>query len=108
MTEENLFDKTYSELVQKRDIEKVRWLDQIEKKIPPTFRKRIQAGDKTVLYELMVPAWVKWSLLYSWATEKVEQKEKNNCALCQQTQENGIHFHSRFICETCFKTLRSM
>lgn len=108
MTEENFFDKTYAELVQKRDIDKVRWLDQIERKIPPTFRKRIRANDKTVLHELMVPSWVKWELLHSWATEKVEQKEKNNCALCQQTQENGIHFHARFVCETCFKTLRSM
>jgi hypothetical protein len=108
MSDETFFDQTYNELVQKKDIDKVRWLDQIEKRIPPTFRKRIQANDKTVLHELLVPSWVKWDLLYSWATEKAVPKEKNNCVLCQQTRENGIHFHGRFVCETCFKTIRSM
>ena len=107
-TQQTLFDQAYSEFIQKKDVQKVRWLDQLPKRVPPVFLKRIQANDKTVLHELMMPAWLKWEVLYSWATQKTGQKDQNICALCQQIQQNGIHFHSKFVCETCFKTLRSM
>ncbi len=109
MTEEEThFDARVLELVRKGDEEKVSLLKNLNKKILPSQLVRIQKNDKTVLSELFLPKWVKWSLLQSWASKYKLAGKGNECVLCSEKNELGIDFNNNFICENCFVRLKNL
>jgi hypothetical protein len=103
-----LFEKRYNEIVRRGDIEKLKWLDSIGKKIPSSYRKRIRLNDKSVLKEILVPKWVDWELLFDWANSSASEADGKVCALCSDIREAGIKFNDRFVCEKCFKEIKSL
>ncbi len=46
---------------------KAKWLETMHEKIPPSFKERIKKDDKKILNELILPSWVTWDILRSWA-----------------------------------------
>ncbi len=103
----NLYRKKLTELLRKKDLEKARWLENINKYVLPSHVKRILRKDKSVLQELVLPKWVTWELLYDWAcTQKKE--EGKLCVLCDEWHEVGIEFNGKFICEYCFLRIKNL
>ncbi|MCD6479028.1 MAG: hypothetical protein J7L44_04045 [Candidatus Diapherotrites archaeon] len=102
-----LFEKKLLEFARRGNIERVRWLENINKHILPSHVKRILRKDKTVLQELVLPKWVTWDLLYDWAL--TQKKEKGRlCVLCDEYSEVGIEYNNKFICEYCFLKLKNL
>lgn len=102
------FEARMIELTRRGDIEKVRWMKNIDKIILPTQIKRIQQNDKTVLRELVLPKWVSWDFLYEWANSKKPKEEGRLCILCNSSNEVGIDFLDKYICENCFLKLKNL
>ncbi|MCD6247486.1 MAG: hypothetical protein J7J87_03605 [Candidatus Diapherotrites archaeon] len=101
-----LFERRLLEFTRRGDIEKVRWLKNIGKHILPSYVKRIQKKDKSIMQELILPKWVSWELLYDWAcTQKT--KEGKLCVLCDEHHKVGIEFNGKFICEYCFLKIKN-
>ena len=88
-------------------MEKVRWLEKMDTLIPKSQVERIQQNDKTVLKELVLPSWVKWDFLYTWAASK-KTADGRRCILCNEYRENGIDFKEKYICEDCFLKLKNL
>lgn len=101
------FEQKLIELTRRGDIEKVKWMKNIDRIILPNQVKRIQQNDKTVLQELVLPKWVRWDLLYEWANNKRVRKGRM-CILCNEYSENGIDFEQKYICENCFFGLKNL
>lgn len=101
------FETKKTEFLRKGEIEKAKWLENIDKTILPSYAKRIQQNDKTVLKELVVPRWVGWDILYDWALSK-KSDSGHMCILCNLNSENGIHYVEKFICESCFLKIKTM
>src|SRR3989344_8665708 len=100
------FEEQYTELRRKGAKEKYLWMENLDLKILPSQKKRIQANDKTVLRELIIPKWVSWELLYSWATKEMGVENGKECIICNQSQEFGIKMENKFICQNCFIKLK--
>ena len=101
------FEDKLLELTRRGDIEKVKWMKNINRIILPTQIKRIQQNDKTVLRELVLPKWVSWDLLYEWANSK-KVVEGRRCILCNEYSENGLDFLEKYICENCFLKIKNL
>ncbi len=101
------FEDKLLDLMRKGDMEKVKWMKSLNKTIMPSQVERIQQNDKSVLREMVVPKWVSWDLLYEWADSKKIEKGRR-CILCSQTNEVGIEFNQKFICENCFLKLKNL
>ena len=82
-------------------------IENIEKFVLPSQVKKIQQNDKTVLKELVLPAWVNWELLYDWASTKKTGSGKT-CILCNLDAGNGVFFLEKYICESCFLKLKNI
>ncbi len=100
------FEEKMIEFTRKGDMEKVKWMKNVDRIILPNQLKRIQQNDKTVLRELVLPKWVRWDLLYEWANNK---KIRNGrlCILCNEHSENGMDFNEKYICENCFLKIKN-
>lgn len=103
----NKFESKKTEFLRKGAIQKVKWLEKIDKIILPSQVKKIQQNDKTVLKELVLPSWVNWDIIYDWALAKKENSGKT-CILCNLTAENGIFFLEKYVCESCFLKLKNL
>ncbi len=91
------------ELKRKGDLEKVKWLEGMNKRITKSQKQRIIENDNEVMQELFAPKWVSWDLIYSWATEGLEKK---NCVLCGKKDSLGMDFKGKFMCSGCFIELK--
>lgn len=101
------FETRKTEFLRKGDLEKTKFLENIEKFVLPSQVKKIQQNDKTVLKELVLPAWVNWELLYDWASTKKTGSGKT-CILCNLDAGNGVFFLEKYICESCFLKLKNI
>lgn len=102
------FEEQYLEYRRRGAKEKYSWMENIDLKILPSQKKRIQANDKTVLKELIIPQWVNWELLFSWATKETFNQTGKECIICNNTNELGIKIENKFICQNCFVKLKQM
>ncbi len=103
------FQEKKDELLRKGAIDKVKWLENIDKNIMPSNIKRIQQNDKTVLREIVVPSWVSWDLLHDWAlSKKGKAMAGKTCILCNNDAENGMYYLEKYICENCFLKIKGM
>ncbi len=102
-----LFDEKVLELMRRGAKEKADYLKNLDNIILPSFVKRIQQNDKTVLKEIVVPGWVSWDLLFDWANSK-KAKKGRRCILCNELEENGIDYNNKFVCERCFLKIKNM
>lgn len=85
--------------------EKARWLKTIDQRIPPSFKKRIVENDKTVLRELIMPKWVTWEFLRSWALDDAPEVR---CSACNLVTEDFVNFKNIVLCKDCLENLRKM
>lgn len=102
-----LYKQKIMEFTRKGNIDRVKWLENIDKYVLTTYAERIACNDKSVMQELMLPNWVTWELLYDWALMKT-QKKGTQCVLCGNHSEVGIDFNKKFICEYCFLKIKNM
>jgi len=105
----SLFEEKYLELKRRGDQEKANWIENIEKHVRPSYIDRILIEDKKVMQELVLPKWVSWELLHSWASEVKKKGEKiiDLCVLCGKRDNLGVYFNEKFICEQCFIGLKN-
>lgn len=80
------------------ELNKARWLQNIDKKIPPMFKQKIINNDKSVLKELILPNWLTWDMLRVWALRELETAK---CIFCQEDKSEGIIFKGQFVCNEC-------
>jgi len=103
------FEKKMVEYTRRGNIDKMRWMKNIQRVIMPQYVKRIQQNDKTVMTELVMPSWVTWELIYDWAmSQKHANRDGRMCILCGNTAELGIDFNEKYICEHCFIKLKHL
>lgn len=88
-------------------MERMKWLENIEKHVLSAQVKRILRKDKSVMQEMVLPKWVSWELLYDWALTKKKDSEKQ-CVLCNEFKELGIDFNEKFVCDYCFLQLKNL
>jgi len=86
-------------------LERARWLQTIDQKIPPLFKRRIIENDKSVLRELIMPSWVTWDFLRDWA---LEDADEIRCSACGLVTENFTNYKNITICNECLENLRKM
>lgn len=96
------------DLTRKGDLEKVKFLKSLHRKIMPSQFEKIQKNDKAVLKELFMPKWVSWELLRAWADNFETPGKGRVCILCSSKNETGIDFNEKFICEECFVRLKQL
>ncbi len=82
------------------EIDRAKWLENIDKKIPGLFKQKIIDNDKSVLRELILPSWLTWDTLRLWA---MRDMETSACIFCQQQKDEGTMFKGHFICTECAK-----
>jgi hypothetical protein len=85
--------------------DRARWLETIDQKVPPSFKERIKDNDKKILRELILPEWVTWDLLRSWA---LEGSEGEICGFCDKSVDKFVLFKDVVICENCLKELKNL
>jgi len=96
------------EFTRKGDVEKVKFIRSLHKRIMPSQLDRIQKNDKGVYHELFMPKWFTWEMLRAWAENFEAPGRGKKCILCDTKSENGIDFNERFICENCFVRLKQL
>ncbi len=102
------FEEKMLEFLRKGDEEKVKWMRSLNKTVLPSQLRRIQQNDKTVLFEMVLPKWADWSLLYDWGQSRNSPTKGKICILCNLAAENGINYLEKHICESCFLKLKNM
>ena len=113
MEEEKIKAKTFFEekkleFLRKGDIEKVKFLESLNKKLIPSQIKRIQQNDKTVLNELVLPKWLSWDLLFDWANNVKLSNGLKRCIFCDKVDAVFIDFKEKFVCHDCFMKLKEL
>ena len=94
--------------MQKRQLDRVKFMEHLGKNILPQQIKRVQQNDKSVLKELVLPKWLGWDLLYEWAMRFQVIENPRECVLCNETAELGIDYNQKFVCERCFFRIKGM
>jgi len=103
----SLFADTKLKYLQKGMVDRVKYLDNLHNVILPSFIKKIQQNDKTVLKEVVLPEWLNWDLLFDWASQiKIENGKR--CTLCGNGNEVGILFKEKWICDECLLRLKDV
>jgi hypothetical protein len=95
------------DMIRRGQKERVEFLEKLNKQLVPSQIIRIQQNDKTVLNEIVLPAWLDWETLYIWSLQ-TKIKEGRPCILCSQFSKNGMDFMDKFICESCFLKIKNM
>ncbi len=101
------FEQKVLELTMHGEMKKAACLKSLDNTILPSYVKKIQQNDKSVMRELILPKWVTWELLYDWAASKKSATSKR-CALCEELHEVGIDFNNKFVCDHCFLKMKNM
>ena len=104
----DFFEQAVVDFTRKGALEKVKFLENLHKRVMPSQLERIQKNDKSVLPELFMPKWVSWELLRAWADNFKAPGIGKACILCGQKSELGIDFNEKFICENCFVRLKQL
>jgi hypothetical protein len=104
----DFLEQTITELTRKGDMEKVKMLKTLHRRVMPSQAERIRKNDKTVLREFMLPKWIAWELLRAWADSKQPDQKGKICILCNSRSETGMDFNERFICENCFLKVKNL
>lgn len=102
------FEKTLNEYLRRGDIEKAKILQTLDKRVMGSQIQRILRNDKTVLKEMVLPSWLNWELLKAWAEQSTAAQAGSLCALCSSLKETGISFHDKFICEQCYREMKTI
>jgi len=84
-------------------VDRAKWLETIDKRIPASYKARIVKNDKTVLKELILPNWLEWDFLREWA---LNDSDGETCGLCGNKVEDFIVFKDKIICKECLRELR--
>ncbi len=87
------------------NLDKARWLETIDKRIPLSFKKRIIENDKTVLRELILPNWLTWEFLRDWAMDDAQQVI---CSACGERVTEFVHYKQINLCRECLESLTKM
>lgn len=85
--------------------DRAKWLETIDQKIPASFKEKIKNNDKSIFRELILPEWVTWDLLRSWALEGTEGE---SCALCNTKATKFVVYKDYVICDKCLTDLKTM
>jgi len=88
-------------------LDRVKFIEGLTRKILPTQLKRIQQNDKTVLKDLVLPKWMDWELIYSWSNKHKVMDHARPCILCNNREEVGIDYKGKFICDNCFLRIKN-
>ena len=104
----DLFEERVLDLTRKGDVEKVKFLKNLHKKVMPSQIERIQEGDKTVLAELFLPKWLTWDFMQIWASRFKTEGEGRKCNLCAEKSKVGIDFDEKFICNNCYMRIKHL
>ncbi|MDO8537510.1 MAG: sigma factor G inhibitor Gin [archaeon] len=102
------FEEQHLEYKRRGAKDKWQWMEKMDLKILPSQKKRIQVNDKTVWKELIIPPWVTWELLFSWATKETFNQTGKECIICNNANELGVKIENKFICQNCFVKLKQM
>ncbi|MDO8627225.1 MAG: hypothetical protein Q7K42_02060 [Candidatus Diapherotrites archaeon] len=94
------------EFTRRGDFEKVKWLKNIGKTIQQSQKMRIAQNDKSVLKELILPKWVNWDLLFTWALASSDKEGKQACIICHTVTMLGTGFKGKFLCGECISDLK--
>ncbi len=96
------------EFAQKRQVDRLKFIENLGRSIMPAQIKRIQQNDKTVLKDLVLPDWLDWDLLYGWGMRRKVLQNPRECILCNEKAELGVDFNLKFLCEQCFFRIKGM
>ncbi len=99
------WEKRMIEWTRRGNLEKVKFLQNLNKIVLPSMKSRIQQNDKSVLHEMVLPSWVSWELLYEWAMRGKENTGKKSCIFCSKP-ELGIAFKGKHICYDCLNEFK--
>jgi hypothetical protein len=61
------FEEKKLKFLQKGQIDRVKYFEELNKKLLPSIVHRIQQNDKTVLKEIVKPEWLDWETLFEWS-----------------------------------------
>ena len=86
-------------------LDKAKWLETIDQKIPKSYKERIAKGDKSVLQELILPKWVTWEMLVEWVKE---EKKGEVCVICGKVVDNYITIHGKVVCMSCITEIKKL
>ena len=104
----SLYEDTKLRFLQRGLMDKVKYLENLHNVVPPSAVKRIQQNDKTILNEVLLPAWLKWDVVYSWATTKVMPENGRRCIFCDNASEIGIAFREKWMCDNCVVRIKDL
>jgi hypothetical protein len=102
-----MFNQKVLELTKHGEMKKAACLNSLDNTILPSYVRRIQQNDRTVMKDLVLPNWVTWELLLDWAESKKSPSERR-CALCEEMHDLGMDFNNKFVCEHCFMKMKNM
>ncbi len=103
----SLFEEKKTQFLLKGNLERVKWMENIHRHVPEGFKRRVQANDKTVLQELVLPGWCSWALLFSWAGKEITGRGRR-CILCEGLDNMGVELNEKFVCHKCFMRIKNM
>ncbi|MEM4256984.1 MAG: hypothetical protein QXZ13_02845 [Candidatus Diapherotrites archaeon] len=94
-------------LVKEGRSDRVKFLEGLNKIIPPSAVLKIRQNDKSVLQEIVLPSWLDWDTLFVWAQRQSVVKGML-CIFCAQASDVGVNFKEKWICEQCFLKLKEI
>ncbi len=104
----NYYDGKMLDFVQKRQVERIKFMENLGRNVLPQQVKRIQQNDKMVMKDLVLPGWLDWDLLYEWSMRRKVIDNPRECILCNEKAELGVDFNMKFLCEACFFKIKGM
>lgn len=102
------YESKMLEFMRKRQVDRIKFIDNLGRSIMPAQVKRIQQNDKMVLKDLVLPEWLDWDLLYEWSMRRKVLDNPRECILCNEMAELGVDYNMKFVCERCFFKIKSM
>ena len=86
-------------------LDRARWLETIDQKIPRSFKERIKLNDKKVLRELILPTWIEWDFLREWA---LSESAGEDCHFCGKNVEKYSIHRDNVICNNCIDEIKQL
>jgi hypothetical protein len=85
--------------------DRARWLETIDIRIPNSFKERIKQNDKKVLQELILPTWLEWDILRTWA---LEGDDSATCNICGSVTEKFTNVKNATVCGDCIREIKNV
>jgi len=105
MGDTSLYDQKLLECTRKRDVDKLNFLQSLDKKILKSQLERILKNDKTVWGELFLPKWMTWEMLKSWSAKY--EKPETICVFCGSDAEGGKKVRGKIVCQNCIVEIKA-